>query len=119
MSSPLATLPQPGVGTNPLDGRPLEAWQVLVTGPAITGPRQTVVDTRPGAVVPVWIDAMVLPDGGSLYVDNGALGGTYDGISTLPDLTVNGANLLPLVVLGLVVLGAWGLKRARGSREWR
>lgn len=112
---------------NPLDGKPLEEWQVLVTGSDETGPpgrpRQTVVDTRAGAYVPPWITVTPLPDGTALYVDNGQQGGTYDGTGaqTLPELTVTARRdwwpwLIAAAVGWLVLFGP--RPRGAGSREW-
>jgi hypothetical protein len=96
---------RPAPAVNPLTGQPLEAWQVLVVGAPETGPRRTVVDTRPGAKVQPWIVPLALPHGG-LYVDSGRPGGTYQGPQQLPELVVQGANWWPLV--GLVVIAALG-----------
>lgn len=103
---------------NPLTGRPLEPWQVLVTGPAETGYRQTVVDARPGATLPRWITRVELL-GAPVFVDTGIPGGTYTGAQELPTLEVTAKrdwSGLWLVLGGLAVVG---LIRGQGARDWR
>jgi len=109
---------------NPLTGLPLPAWQQLVIGPAETwnafdqGPRRTVVDTRPGAILPPWIVRLDIPVGGGGYVtafqDNGQPGGSYSpNVQELPELVTTAPRiqqaglswgLLLLLALGVVVL---------------
>lgn len=95
---------------NPLTGLPLETWQQLVTGPPGTwnafdqGPRRTVVDTRPGAVLPPWILRLDIPIGGGAFVtafsDDGRPGGSYSpSIQELPDLVAT-APRLPAAAAG-------------------
>ena len=87
---------------NPLTGRPLEVWQQLVTGPPETwnafdqGPRRTVVDTRPGALLPPWIVRLDIPLGGgasfTAFSDDGTPGGSYSpAVQQLPDLVTTAA----------------------------
>lgn len=82
---------------NPLTGRPLESWQTLVIGPAETwnvfdqGPRRTVVDIRPGAMLPPWIVRLDIPIAAgstvTAFMDNGQPGGSYaPSAQVLPDL---------------------------------
>lgn len=91
---------------NPLTGLPLAAWQQLVTGPPETwnafdqGPRRTVVDTRPGAVLPPWIVRLDIPLGAGAYftsfTDNGQPGGSYSpNVQQLPDLVTTAAPVAP------------------------
>jgi len=92
---------------NPLTGRPLEAWQQLVIGPASTwnafdqGPRRTVVDTRRGAQLPPWIVRLDIPLGAGAYVtvfqDNGDPGGSYSpSVQQLPELSVTAPAPVPI-----------------------
>lgn len=111
-------VPAPGAGVNPLSGLPLEAWQALVIGAPATGPRRTVVDTRPGATVPRWITVVGDAAGGRVYVDNGVAGGTYSGPQVLPEVTVRGAFLGPLVAVVVLILAglfAGARPRARAA----
>ena len=95
---------------NPLTGRPLEDYQQLVVGPPETwnafdqGPRRTVVDTRPGAILPPWILRLDIPVGlgatVTAFVDNGEPGGSYSpSIQQLPDLETT-APRLPVLAAG-------------------
>jgi hypothetical protein len=91
---------------NPLTGRPLEPWQQLIIGPAETwnafdqGPRRTVVDGRPGAILPPWIVRLDIPIGSGASVtafqDTGTPGGSYQPgrPQQLPEL-VTTAQLAP------------------------
>ncbi len=89
---------------NPLTGKPLESWQQLVIGPAETwnafdqGPRRTVVDMRPGALLPPWIVRLDIPVGAGAYVttflDNGEPGGSYSpSVQQLPELTTTAPRI--------------------------
>lgn len=66
---------------DPTTGLPLAPYQRIVIGPDATGPRRTVVDTRPGATLSSWIVRLDLPIGDgtfvTTFVDNGQPGGTY------------------------------------------
>ena len=111
---------------HPLTGQPLESWQRLVTGPVETGYRVTVVDTRPGATLPPWVNRLELPIGDgatvTIFVDTGAAGGTYEGPQQLPELVVTErrtTSLGELVLLAILTfLGGRALRQARGSRAW-
>lgn len=121
---------------NPLTGQPLLPGQVLVTGGASTGYRQTVVTS--GGPLPPWITAVPVPmftgSGTGVvmqYVDNGRPGGSYSpGLvptpQQLPDLTVTapapGPNYpfmnIPVWVLVALAVGLVALLKSRGSRAW-
>lgn len=103
-------------GRNPLDGSILLPYQQVVSGPANTGPRQTVVDTRNPATWPRWVTAG--PDGSPVDLGN-VPGGTWDGsgAQTLPEVGVTGfpplAWLLGALVLVLVLSGTG--RQSRGD----
>lgn len=114
---------------NPLTGQPLPPWQMLVIGPPETwntfdqGPRRTVVDTRPGAVLPAWIVRLDVPIPGeasvTTFYDNGDPGGSYQadsgGAYRLPDIVTTapapvqaaGFGWGALLLVGLLVAIAW------------
>lgn len=97
---------------NPLSGKPLLPYQILVRGDASTGNRVTVVDTRDNVVLPSWISY-----DGDAFFDNGQVGGTDEGVQQLETVVVQGGT--PWVLfLGLAVLGWWGYKHSRGARSW-
>lgn len=72
---------------------------IRIVGP--TG-RVTWVDTRPGAIIPYWIETYTDSRGTLLYVDTGEEGGTQP----LPEVVVEGTRSVPwwLVLAGVVVL---------------
>jgi hypothetical protein len=113
---------------NPLTGLPLEAWQTLVTGPPETwnafdqGPRRTVVDMRPGAVLPPWIVRLDIPVGAGGYVtsfiDNGQPGGSYSpSVQQLPELSVTAPAPTGGVSWGAFLLLALGVLAIAWSRR--
>lgn len=95
-------LPTPSLsgGTNPLDGNPLQPNQTVVTGPAYTGPRQTVVDVSNPSSWPPWIVAV-----NGQPTDTGAAGGTFTP-QILPEISVTGFSWwwIPLLLLGLLIV---------------
>jgi len=72
---------------NPLTGAPLLPGQILVTGPASTGPRVTVLDPTKPSTWPAWITSV-----NGKPVDDGTIGGgTYSGYR-LPDVVATAAK---------------------------
>lgn len=104
---------------NPLTGQPLAPYEVLVIGSPMTGNRVTVVDTRPGALVPSWITVAVDDGDTRHYFDNGLRGGSYldDGAYQLPDLNTNAPAPWLAIAAILGVLFVF-LRGGKGGRSW-
>lgn len=104
---------------HPWTGQPLEPWQTIVRGPAYTGPRVTVVDTRPGARLEPWIERREIPAGPGMtvttFVDTGLPGGTYlPDAQQLPELVSVAEQPSPAFLVFLVVVIGAGLVRRFG-----
>ncbi len=102
-------------GVNPLDGQPLQAGQALVTGPAFTGPRVSVVWLDRRIPWPRWISA----DAQGYPEDLGTTtGGTWSGgAQSLPPLTTTAMpSWVWLVALAVVAYLVFGKRASAG--EW-
>lgn len=122
---------------HPWTGALLPDYMRVVVGPAYTGPRQTIVDMRPGAPTWPWIQRVDVPTVGGIvtsFIDTGAPGGTYQptaqelpelvttapfpGPSGVPRVTETALAGVPWWLWLLFAIGAASALQSRGTREY-